>query len=255
MSNISIKEAYIDKARRDFLKKAGAGVSTIALASGITLMAYPKSAQARKADEAANPEQRWGLLIDVNKCTEDCDSCVSACSKEMGWKLNGNPMVDPQWIRKVTIKNPKSGFTQSMPVMCQHCAEPPCADVCPTGASFKRADGIVLVDRHICIGCRYCIMACPYKARSFVHEPLEDQKIHTPRGKGTVEACTLCVHRVDRGDQPACVEACSKDGNGALIFGDLNDKNSEIAKRIATYPTKQIRADLEIDPGVRYQNL
>ena len=255
MSDVSLKEAYIDKTRRDFLKKAGAGVTTLALASGVTLMAYPKSAMARKPDEALDPSKRWGLLIDVNKCTEDCDACVTACSAENGWKLDGNPAVDAQWIRKLKIKNPKSGHEQTFPVMCQHCAEPPCVDVCPTGASFKRADGIVLVDKHICIGCRYCMMACPYKARSFVHEPLTDQKAHAPRGKGTVESCTLCVHRVDRGDQPACVDKCATDGHGALIFGDLNDPSSKISKRIATYPTKQIRADLGLDTGVRYQNL
>ena len=71
------------------------------------------------------------------------------------------------------LKSIRTGRTASLPVMCQHCAEPPCVDVCPTGASFKRADGIVLVDRHSCIGCRYCVMACPYQARSFVHEPLD----------------------------------------------------------------------------------
>jgi tetrathionate reductase subunit B len=108
-------------------------------------------------------------------------------------------------------------------MMCQHCAEPPCVDVCPTGASFKRADGIVLVDKHICIGCRYCVMACPYKARSFVHQPLSNQKADVPRGMGTVEGCTLCVHKVDKGEMPACVSACSDAGHGAILFGDLND--------------------------------
>ena len=255
MSNISLKDAYIDKTRRDFLKKAGVGVTTAVLASGVTLMAYPDGAAARKAGEPADSNKRWGLLIDVNKCTENCSDCVTACSQENGWKLDGNPAVDAQWIRKLKIKNPKSGFEQTFPVMCQHCGHPPCVDVCPTGASFKRADGIVLVDKHICIGCRYCMMACPYKARSFVHEPLENQKSYAPRGKGTVESCTLCVHRVDRGDQPACVEKCAKDGNGALMFGDLNDADSEISKTIATYATKQIRADLGLDTGVRYQNL
>jgi molybdopterin-containing oxidoreductase family iron-sulfur binding subunit len=139
--------------------------------------------------------------------------------------------------------------------MCQHCAEPPCVDVCPTGASFKRADGIVLVDKHTCIGCRYCMMACPYKARSFIHEALEDQKSHAPRGKGTVESCTMCVHRVDDGRQPACVEACNDTGGGAMLFGDLNDPDSEISQRVARYASQQIRADLGLDPGVRYQNL
>jgi molybdopterin-containing oxidoreductase family iron-sulfur binding subunit len=127
--------------------------------------------------------------------------------------------------------------------------------VCPTGASFKRADGIVLVDKHICIGCRYCMMACPYKARSLVHENLTDQKPDVPRGKGTVESCTLCVHRVDRGETPACVEACGSAGHGAMVFGDLNDPASEIAKRIAQYPTTQVRADFGLNTGVRYQGL
>jgi molybdopterin-containing oxidoreductase family iron-sulfur binding subunit len=128
-------------------------------------------------------------------------------------------------------------------------------DVCPTGASFKRADGIVLVDKHICIGCRYCMMACPYKARSLVHEPVTGQNPDVPRGKGTVESCTLCVHRVDRGEIPACVEACNAAGHRAIVFGDLNDPASEIAKRVAQYPSTQVRADLGLDPGVRYQGI
>ena len=139
--------------------------------------------------------------------------------------------------------------------MCMHCEDPPCVDVCPTGASFKRADGIVLVDKHTCIGCRYCMIACPYKARSFVHEVLEDQKPHAPRGKGTVESCTLCVHRIDADQQPACVEACSATGGGAMMFGDLNNPDSEISKRVATYASQQIRDDLGLNPGIRYQNL
>ena len=115
--------------------------------------------------------------------------------------------------------------------MCQHCAEPPCVDVCPTGASFKRADGIVLVDRHTCIGCRYCMMACPYKARSFVHEPLTDQKPDVPRGKGCVESCTLCVHRIDKGGDHRLRRGLrASAGHGAIVFGDLNDPESEIAQ-------------------------
>jgi molybdopterin-containing oxidoreductase family iron-sulfur binding subunit len=143
----------------------------------------------------------------------------------------------------------------SLPMMCQHCAEPPCVDVCPTGASFKRADGIVLVDRHTCIGCRYCMMACPYKARSFVHEPVSDPKPDVPRGKGCVESCTLCVHRIDRDQLPACVEACAASGHHAILFGDLNDPGSEISKRIAAVATTRVRADLNLDTGVRYQGI
>jgi molybdopterin-containing oxidoreductase family iron-sulfur binding subunit len=240
----------VDESRRGFLAGAAmAGASVIA--PGVTLFAYGTGeAQAAGAD----PKKRWGMLIDVSKCVDGCTGCVTACSEENGWKTTGHPATDPQWIRKVTLRDPKTGATKSAPIMCQHCAEPPCADVCPTGASFKRADGIVLVDRHRCIGCRYCMMACPYKARSFVHEALEDQKPHAPRGMGTVEGCTLCVHRVDKGVAPACVEACAKSG-GAIMFGDIADPNSEISKVIATYATMQIRGDLGVDPGVRYRNL
>jgi molybdopterin-containing oxidoreductase family iron-sulfur binding subunit len=126
-------------------------------------------------------------------------------------------------------------------------------DVCPTGASFKREDGIVLVDRHICIGCRYCMMACPYKARSLVHEDIEDQLPHMPRGKGCVESCTLCMHKVDAGDNTtACAQACPEQ---AILFGDLNDAGSEIAQRLATYASKEVRADLGLNTGVRYTGI
>lgn len=247
----------VDSARRWFLKGAAA-FTTVALAPGVTLMALTGSAgpsAARLPDQPASAGQRWGLLIDASKCPEGCSVCVSACSQENGWKDTGQSRTDAQWIRKLTVRDPKNGVTRSAPMMCQHCARPPCVDVCPTGASFKRADGIVLVDKHICIGCRYCMMACPYKARSFIHEPLADQLPHAPRGKGTVESCTLCVHRIDEGRTPACVEACAGAGHGAMVFGDLNDPRSEIARRVAALATQQIRADLGLDPGVRYQNL
>lgn len=237
-----------DIARRKFL--LGAAGLTATLAPGITLTLYADDASAQ-----ASAENRWGLLIDVNKCEADCSDCVTACSTENGWKGDGNRQTDAQWIRKVDIKDMATGRSASLPMMCQHCAEPPCVDVCPTGASFKRADGIVLVDKHACIGCRYCMMACPYKARSFVHEPVRDQKSHAPRGKGTVEGCTLCVHRVDDGGIPACVEACKKSGHEAILFGDLNNPSSEIAKRLAAFPSSALRADLKLDPGVRYTNL
>lgn len=237
--------------RRSFIKQsAAAGVT---LASGVTLFTVGAPTEAKA--EGVTSDVRWGMLIDVNRCKSDCDACVTACNEEHGIKDNDRPLTDPQWIRKVEVTDPKSGHEKSLPVMCQHCAEPPCVDVCPTGASFKRADGIVLVDKHICIGCRYCMMACPYKARSFVHETLEDQKSHSPRGKGTVESCTMCVHRVDEGKQPACVETCSDLGHEAMLFGDLNDPESDIAKRVASYNTTQIRADLGVDPGIRYRNI
>jgi molybdopterin-containing oxidoreductase family iron-sulfur binding subunit len=253
---MNMKAKGFDPARRRFLS-AVAAAAGVTLAPGVVLYGITKSPQAaaREARTAASADVRWGMLIDLNHCDSGCSECVSACNEENGLHGHGRPATDAQWIRKVEIRNPDTGQKRSLPVMCQHCAEPPCVDVCPTGASFKRADGIVLVDRHICIGCRYCMMACPYKARSFVHEELEDQKPHAPRGQGTVESCTMCVHRVDAGVQPACVEACGNSGGGARIFGDLKDPDSEISKRVASYATQQIRADLGLDPGVRYRNL
>ena len=117
------------------------------------------------------------------------------------------------------------------------------------------ADGIALVDKHICIGCRYCMMACPYKARSFVHEKVENQKLTAPRGKGTVESCTMCVTRVDNGGIPACVEACTAENHNAMIFGDLNDPNSPISVELKKHGGKQLRPDLALNTGVRYQGL
>ena len=116
---------------------------------------------------------------------------------------------------------------------------------------MKRADGIVQVNKHTCIGCRYCMMACPYKARSFVHEPLKDQRMHSPRGIGTVESCNMCVHRVDKGQLPACVEAEPE----AVTFGDLNDPESRISQALQQGGGTQIRSDLGLNTGVRYQSI
>lgn len=241
--------------RRKFLKTTLGGMTVVA--PGVSLMAVG-SAQSRTLDTAVDSSVRWGMLIDTNKCAEGCNDCVSACQEENGWGAGStdeqysNAEQKAQWIRTVTVKDTHTQNTTQLPMMCQHCEHPPCVDVCPTGASFKRKDGIVLVDKHICIGCRYCMMACPYKARSFVHEPLHDQNAQTPRGKGTVESCTLCVHRVDNGESPACVESCK---SGAMIFGDLNDANSEIAKTLKEQGGTQVRADLGLNVGVRYRGI
>lgn len=222
--------------RRRDLVRAAAAIAGLALAPGIFLIAPVR---------AAPTGVRLGLFVDTTKCGDDCRACVEACKDENGWRETGNPDTDPQWIRIVAAGD------RRLPVMCQHCRRPACVDVCPTGASFRRADNVVLVDKHICIGCRYCMMACPYLARFFVFADVENQKPDVPRGKGTVESCTLCVHRIDAGRIPACVEACP----GALAFGDLDDPGSDIARQIARLATARIRADLGLDPGVHYVGL
>jgi molybdopterin-containing oxidoreductase family iron-sulfur binding subunit len=245
-------EKTINFSRRVFVEKTATTVAALSVAPGIFLH---QVAQAKPADQAVTSDVRWGMLIDTNKCATGCTACVSACNEENGIQSHGRPATDQQWIRKVKLRDTQTNHVISLPMMCQHCENPPCVDVCPTGASMKRADGIVLVDRHICIGCRYCMMACPYKARSFAHEVVTDQKEYAPRGKGTVESCTMCVHRVDEGGTPACVEACNAAEHGAMIFGDLKDPNSEISKELEKHGGKQIRADLNLNTGVRYQGI
>jgi [DsrC]-trisulfide reductase subunit O len=246
------EESGIDIYRRRFLGGAARAAAGMALVPGVFLH---QLGHAKPADEAVTGTVRWGMLIDSNKCAEGCDDCVRACGDENGLTGFNRPETDAQWIRKVNLKDRQTGHTQTLPLLCQHCEYPPCVDVCPTGASFKRADGIVLVDKHICIGCRYCMMACPYKARSFVHEDLHDQMPYAPRGKGTVESCTFCVHRVDSDRTPACVEACSAENHDAMLFGDLNDPASEISRAMTQYSSRQIRADLQLNTGVRYRGI
>jgi tetrathionate reductase subunit B len=248
-----------DPSRRAFFNNGAKLAAAVTLAPGVLLYS---AAQARPADQAASSDVRWGMLVDTTKCASGCNACVTGCQQENGWgagsadEQHSSANQKAQWIRKIDLRNTSTGHVQSLPMMCQHCENPPCVDVCPTGASMKRADGIVLVDRHICIGCRYCMMACPYKARSFVHEELEHQREHMPRGKGTVEACTLCVHKLDAGDgTTACAEACNSSGNKAILVGDLKDPKSEIAQAVAQYTTTQVRADLGLNTGVRYRGI
>jgi tetrathionate reductase subunit B len=163
-----------------------------------------------------------------------------------------------QWMRKVEIKEIKTGRSASVPVMCQHCAEPPCVDVCPTGASFKRADGIVLVDRHSCIGCRYCMMACPYKARSFVHETGQPTRSPTCRAARAASRAARCACTASTAatrprpvpkpaPRPATAPSCS--ATSTTRAARSRKRVREVRQSTA------LRADLKLDPGVRYQGI
>jgi tetrathionate reductase subunit B len=250
-----------DAGRREFIGKAVA-TAAVVVAPGVVLHAV---AEATPRAEPVTSKVRWGMLVDTTKCADGCRACVDACDRENGLTLQSKPegedarKWDQQrsvWIRKVKVRDNLTGRVNGLPVMCQHCEFPPCVDVCPTGASFKRADGIVMVDRHICIGCRYCMMACPYKARSFIHEAVEEKLTHAPRGKGCVESCNFCVHRLDNGQTTtACQDACAKDGHAAIVFGDLRDPSSAVAKALTQYQSAQIRPELKLNTGVRYHGL
>ncbi|MDP6353389.1 MAG: 4Fe-4S dicluster domain-containing protein [Alphaproteobacteria bacterium] len=240
----------VDRERRRALALIAASVS-VALAPGVFLVSAG-AARSRPPGMPATAENRWGLLIDVGDCPDRCRACVEACRDENGWGGADGDTAASGWIRAVRVSDTATGAATTVPVMCQHCETPPCVDVCPTSASFRRADGIVLVDKHRCIGCRYCMMACPFGARSFVGENVSNQKAHAPRGKGTVESCTLCVHRVDTGNQPACVVACSLAGNRTMLFGDLNDPESDISQAVTRHLARRIRPDLALGQSVLY---
>ena len=211
--------------------------------------------QARSPQEAASALQRWGLLIDITKCA-DCDECVTACHEENGVTGHGRPATDAQWIRKVSLRDKRTGFAQTLPLMCQHCEHPPCVDVCPTGASFKRDDGIVLVDKHTCIGCRYCVMACPYGARSFVHEARERPE----GGRAARQGHGGVVHavRAPRGPRrdPGLrrgVQPRRRQGHG--VRRSERSPRPRSTGACTREPSSQIRADLALNTGVRYQGL
>ena len=250
-----------DRSRRGFLGTA-AGVAAASVAPGVVLHLV---AEAAPRAQEVNNQVRWGMLIDTNKCADGCQACVAACDKEHGMDLLVPPegqdeakyvQQKPAWIRKVRLKDNLTGRMATLPMLCQHCEYPPCADVCPTGASFRRADGIVMVDRHICIGCRYCMMACPYHARSFIHEDVKVKPTLTPRGKGCVESCNFCVARLDSGQTTtACQDACAQEGHQAILFGDLNDPQSPVSKALQTLSSRAIRADLQLNTGVRYSGV
>jgi molybdopterin-containing oxidoreductase family iron-sulfur binding subunit len=257
---MSQEHEKVDGGRRALLGVAG-GLTAVTVAPGVLL----HSVTAAPRSEAVTDAVRWGMLIDTSKCADGCSACVSACELENGLDLQEKPeghsaekwdMQRAVWIRKVKLQDDLTGRVTNLPMLCQHCEHPPCVDVCPTGASFKRADGIVLVDRHTCIGCRYCMMACPYKARSFIHQVVAEKLTRAPRGKGCVESCNLCVHRRDNGEtSTACVDACAAAGHHAIVFGDLKDPESAVSKALASAVSRQIREDLDLNTGVRYSSI
>lgn len=209
--------------RRDFLK-IGLGVcASYAIAPMDKLLACIPT------------KKKYGMLIDVNKCN-GCNECVKGCVNENNLGIFGNKRIDNYWIRIAKMEG------KNIPLMCNHCEDPPCVRVCPVKASFIRDGGIVLVDSHRCIGCRYCMIACPYKARSFVFKENSFINKNLPkRMVGVVSMCTFCVHRIDKGLLPVCVEVCP---NKVFTFGNLND--------LCIKDSHPIREDLRLKPKVYY---
>ncbi len=138
--------------------------------------------------------RRWGLVVDITRCRPDCTACMEACRKENNVAHHGDSRWDIHWIRKVTLESGHDSNAAGKPVilLCNHCDKPPCAQVCPVQATYKRDDGIVIVDHHRCIGCRYCIPACPFDIPKFEFDS----------AFGKIGKCGMCEHLVEKGQIP-----------------------------------------------------
>jgi len=198
---------------------------------------------------------RWGMVIDLARCV-GCNACTLACKIE-----NGTP-PDVYWTRVYTEEagTYPDVETTYVPALCNHCEDAPCVKVCPTGASHQRADGIVLVNQDACIGCRFCMMACPYNERFYLrHGTLETgyfgERTEFEDAKwplfteGTVHKCTFCAHRVDEGLEPACVVTCPTE---ARVFGDLEDEESKVSVLIRERDGRTAMPEAETRPSVYY---
>ena len=217
--------------RRTFLKLASLGLLAIAAKPAIDLLARPEIVRALGLNNTAHG--RLAMAVDLKACTAvaGCRDCILACHSVHNVPEIATRKEEVKWIREATYGQAFTGqdmqYTQlkdaRVLLLCNHCDNPPCVRVCPTQATWRRDDGIVMMDYHRCIGCRYCMAACPYGSRSFNwRDPRPDIKeinLNYPtRTKGVVEKCNFCEERQAMGQQPACVEACK---TGALTFGEL----------------------------------
>jgi molybdopterin-containing oxidoreductase family iron-sulfur binding subunit len=251
--------------RRKFMKITGLAALGLAVGRPPKLSSGMGSVVGK--NETTSSVKRLAMAIDVRKCIEvgECDKCLRACHVVHNVPDFGNPKDEVKWIWKESFEHAfheqehdyldetlKHALT---PVLCNHCDNPPCVRVCPTQATWKReSDGVVMIYWHRCIGCRYCILACPYGSRSFNWRdprPFIDEinPDYPTRTRGVVEKCTFCEERLSRDLIPSCVEACKEK---ALVFGDLEDPDSDIRKLLRKKFSIRRNPGLGTQPEVYY---
>ena len=241
--------------RREFLRNVLAGTATATV-----LMVFGPGAAAFSSGTKglSKSDHRYAYVININNCI-GCGNCVRACKRE-----NNVPSAQFRtWVERyvttdkgVYVESPDGalkGFEKAnaevraaakrsftVPKMCNHCEDPPCVQVCPVGATFKTPEGFVLVDHEHCLGCAYCVQACPYAAR-FINKDIHKS-----------DKCTWCYHRVKAGKLPACVTVCP---NKARLFGDLNDPESEVTSVFEEDQWMVLKPEMHTDPTCFYVGL
>ena len=264
--------------RREFLKIAG--LSTLLGLGGKAAfdMFAPGELEASMKGIPVTEGKKWALVIDIRKCLEKqkkdgCEECIIACHREHNVPNLGDARTEIKWIFKETYEHSFPGQhnefvdegVKHMPflVLCNHCDNPPCCRVCPTKSTWKREDGIVMMDPHRCIGCRFCMAACPFGSRSFnwgdprkapkdLNPDFPTNREYPTRTKGVVEKCNFCAERLAKGKLPACVEACDKIKVHALSFGDIADPKSEIRELLHKHYSIRRKPELGTEPKVYY---
>lgn len=250
--------------RRNFLKIAGISVLGIGARPLFEAIAGAETSKVGSLPTAL-VGKRWAMVVDLKRpCPDNCKDCVEACHTIHNVPSMPNPKEEVKWIWLESFPHAFPG--QEHPfldeglkrhpviVLCNHCENPPCVRVCPTKATFKREDGIVMMDYHRCIGCRFCMAGCPFGARSLNwRDPRPYIKTlnreFPTRTKGVVEKCTFCEERLARGLRPACVEACKE---RVLAFGDLEDPQSEVRRLLRLRTAIRRKPQLGTGPQVYY---
>ncbi len=258
------------RSRRSFLQLAGVSALGLGLKPAAGLFAASgghgraPGEKVLKSEKALKAKQ-WAMVIDTRKfeSAEDLEPLIEVCHKIHNVPSMKDKRHEIKWIWEEEFEHafptqelrflPERIAQLPFLTLCNHCEHPPCVRACPTKATFKREDGIVLMDFHRCIGCRFCMAACPYGSRSFnFRDPrpfIEEINPDYPtRMKGVVEKCNFCAERLAVGRMPACVEA----SNGAITFGDLEDPESEVRALLRENYTIRRKQALGTGPAIYY---